>query len=222
METLPLFYWFKGLHMKTELILRNSFKKDVVVWFTLGVTPGCLQDISKVPFIKKIVSSLVGAFPLKPGEETDPYAPDLLGFNGNLAFGARPLNCPTLTTPRGINLFEFILNNAFQPGQPQETVNISCVAGINCKIRAELGGESWNAGPNHPSVEAIENGRMYDNTGRVGVFPYGCDNCTSSDSPPQCPDHPPFEKPQHDKICTVQRDAIKSGGIILVTFLGDI
>jgi hypothetical protein len=170
--------------------------------------------------VTSILSPLVGSFLLKSGEKTLAYAPEKLGFNGNLAFGTQPQNCPTPSYPNGVNLFEFILNNAFQSGQPQETVDISCVAGVNARIRADVGGDEWNAGPTFPRVLAIENGAIGTNTGRVGVYPVGCDTCISSTNPPSCPNPPPYETPQAEAICNVQRTAKHHGGIVLVTYLG--
>jgi hypothetical protein len=206
--------------MNTQLQICNGTRRPVLVFITLGATPGCIQDVSKIPFVTKVLSPLVGSFVMKPKEILKAFAPGNLGFNGNLSFGTQPLNCPVPAFPRGVNLFEFILNNSFQPGNPQETVDISCVAGVNCLIKAELSGPAWNASPLHPNVLVISNGKMGTNTGRVGVFPYGCDNCTASVSPPDCPGHAPYENPQANPICNVQRAASSNGGLVRVTFLG--
>lgn len=209
--------------LKTQLVIVNGDSKNpVTVFVTLGATPGCLQDVSKIPFIKHVIAPLAGSFVLKPGESVGPYAPDRLGFNGNLSFGTQPLNCPTPQFPNGVSIFEFILNNGFQAGSPQETVDISCVAGVNCLIRSQLSGPVWNAGATQPNVGAIENGKMGSNPGRVGVYPYGCDTCTSISSPPVCPGHPPYETPQKEPICNVQRNAKVNGGLVKVTFLGSV
>lgn len=207
--------------MKTQLQIINHDRNPVTVWLTLGATPGCIQDVSKIPFIQNVLAPLVGSFILAPGQPIAPYAPNDLGFNGNLSFNTQPMNCPTQQYPLGINIFEFIINNGFQAGNPQETIDISCVAGVNCLIKAELlGGPEWNAGPTQPKVTLIENGKMNTNTGRVGVFPYGCDNCTVITSPPICPGHPPYEKPQKEAICNVQRNARQPGGLVKVSYLG--
>lgn len=207
--------------MQTQLQVINAAKKPVTVWLTLGATPGCLQDVSKVPFITKVYNDLAGSFVLQPAGLTKPFAPENLGFNGNLSFNTPPLNCPTRQLPNGVNLFEFILNNGFQAGNPQETIDISCVAGVNCLLKVQLlGGPVWNAGSTQPKVVSFANGKMQTNSGRVGVFPYGCDNCTASVSPPVCPGHPPYEQPQAQPICNVQRNAKKPGGLVKVGFLG--
>lgn len=208
--------------MNTKLAVKNGSSGDIEVWVTLGATPGCLQDVSKIPFVTNVLSSLVGSFKLKLGHRTPDYAPEGLGFNGNLSFGTQPQNCPTSQCPNGVNLFEFILNNGFQAGSPQETVDISCVAGVNCKIQAELGGADWNAGPTMPRIKRIKNGPIGTNTGRAGVYPVGCDTCISSTNPPVCPNPPPYETPQANAICNIQRPAANHGGVVLVTYLGAI
>ena len=99
------------------------------------------------------------------------------------------------------------------------------MAGVNSLLQFGLtGGCAWNAGSDHPNITSFENKKIGDNVGQIGVFPYGCDNCTSSDNPPQCP-APPVGAPsppvpQTEKICLVQRDASQAGGTVLVTFQG--
>ena len=217
--------------MLTKIGLANRTSEDVTVFLTLGATPGCLQDVSKVPWIKNVLNSLQGSFILPQHSSIAAFAPKDMGFNGNLSFGTTPQNCPTPSFPKGVNLFEFIVNNAFQGANAQETVNISCVAGINawiaamlCEILEDHGGKGatlpWNAGPGYPDVGHFENGPFGTNTGRVGVFPVGCDDCTASVSPPQCANKLPYEKPQSEAICTVQRNASGSGGLVIVEYYG--
>jgi hypothetical protein len=207
--------------MQTQLVIRNASKKPVTVWITLGATPGCLQDVTQIPYVTS-GTGLVGSFVLNSKQVTAAYAPAVLGFNANLSFNTQPLNCPCDAMPYGVNLFEFIINNGFQPAGSQETVDISCVAGVNCIIMAELSGATWNAGPTQPNVTKIQNGVPPTNTGKVGVYPFGCDTCTSITAPPSCPSQPwPYETPQTDAICNVQRDATgPCGGIVKVTYLG--
>jgi hypothetical protein len=119
-----------------------------------------------------------------------------------------------------VNIFEFIINNEFQSGTPQETVDISCVAGVNCTLMASLGGKAWNAGVTQPRVRTIGNGESGSNTGRIGVYPIGCDICTGSQNPPSCPNPPTYENPQAAAICNVQRDAVNQGGLVIVDYWG--
>jgi hypothetical protein len=170
------------------------------------------------------VNRLQGWFLLADGM-TKAYAPPQgQGVSGNFAFGSPPLNCPTNEYTNGINLAEFILNNSFQGPGAQETIDISCVAGANALIAfAMSGGGGWNAGDSQPAVSQFANKPLDQNTGLVGVFPCGCDNCTSRANPPQpsCPPSPPppaYEDCQSQPICNVQRDAANSGGDVEVIF----
>ena len=96
--------------------------------------------------------------------------------------------------------------------------------GANALIAfAMSGGARWNAGSSHPAVSQFANKPLGQNTGLVGVFPCGCDNCTSRANPPQpsCPKSPPppaYEDFQPQPICNVQRDATNSGGDVEVIF----
>lgn len=212
--------------MTTKLRIWNRTDSEVQVWITLGTTPGCLQDISEIPWITAIVNPLVGYFILDPYEVTSEYAPAGLGFNGNISFNTPPLNCCADEFPEGVNIFEFILNNGFQSGAPQETVDISCVAGVHCLIECSLlDGEyangTWNAGNSVPIVREFSNSVMRENN-RVGVFPYGCDVCTGSQNPPCCEACLPFDVPQIENVCNVQRDALLTGGCVEVAYCGEI
>ncbi len=162
-----------------------------------------------------------------PGGATKAYAPPQgQGINGNFTFGSPPLNCPTEQYRSGINLAEFILNNSFQGSGAQELIDISCVPGTNALIAfAMSGGGTWNAGSSQPNVSQFANKPLGQNTGLVGVYPCGCDNCTSRADPPQrhCPASPPppaYEACQSQPICNVQRDATNSGGEVEVVFHG--
>jgi hypothetical protein len=204
----------------TRIRVVNETDKAVVVWLSLGATNGCLQNIGQVPFITDSVAPLKGYFTLAPHDSTIDYAPDNMGYNGEFSFDTVALTCAIPRYPFGINIFEFIVNisNAPYPN-PQETVEISCVDGANCIISGKfLGGEDWNASSMYPKVDSIWNKGIRNNSGQIGVFPFGCDDCTSSVNPP-------CGKNDKDKqkypICTVQRNAIGSGGgIIRVSYKG--
>lgn len=206
----------------TRIRVVNETDSAVVVWLSLGATNGCLQDIGQVPFITDSVAPLKGYFTLQAHDSTIDYAPALgTGFNGEFSFDTVALTCALPPRyPFGINIFEFIVNisNAPYPN-PQETVEISCVDGANCMISGKfIGGESWNASSMYPKVDSIWNKGIHNNSGQIGVFPFGCDDCTKSVNPP-------CGKNDKDKqkypICTVQRNAIGSkGGIVRVAYKG--
>ncbi len=197
----------------------NHTKDSVLVWVTLGATPGCLQDVTKIPFVTS-GSGLVGSFYLAAGDSTIWYAPDSVGFNGVFSFNYQPDNCPAPTYPNGINQYEFIVNNAFQAGQPQESINISCVHGVNCVIRVDIiTSNPFNAGSKVPVVESFANTLDRNQLGIPGVYPYACTHCTDYIGAPGCISTPqPVSKEQ---ICQVQRPANQSGGMIKVIYLGN-
>ena len=205
----------------TLMQIKNDSKDSVLVYVTLGTTWGCLQNVLLVPYVTDTVPGqrgLQGTFILAPGDSTISWAPDTLGYNGVISFNHAPDNCPAPSYTNGLNQFEFIINNSFQPGSPQETVDISCVHGVNCVIRVKLETESsWNAGPSFPSIQGFANTMDKNQIGTPGIYPYGCDTCTASKSPPSCI---PLPQPaQKNKICNVQRDACLSGGIVYVIYL---
>lgn len=210
--------------VNTLMTIKNDSKDSVLVYVTLGTTWGCIQNVLDIPFVSDTVPGqrgLQGTFILAPKDSTLLWAPDSLGYNGVISFNYAPDNCPAPSYTNGLNQFEFIINNSFQPGNPQETVDISCVHGTNCVIRVNLNTESsWNAGPSFPGIQSFANTRDKNQIGTPGVYPYGCDTCTASKSPPTCI---PLPQPaQKTKICNVQRDAALSGGVIKVIYLGAI
>jgi hypothetical protein len=209
---------------QTALHLSNGTDQDVQVWITLGLTPGCIQNVADLPWGITKINNLQGWFIL-PKQFSAWYTPKPgVGFNGNLTFASPPLNCPNDSFPYGVNVAEFILNNSFQPGIPQETIEISAVAGVNAFIQFSMtGGGKWNAGSNYPNVTEFANKGLYENVGQVGVYPYGCDVCTQSQAPPYCPGPPtppPYGGCQSEPICNVQRDASTAGGTVTITFMG--
>lgn len=112
-------------------------------------------------------------------------------------------------------------NNGFQESNPQETVDISCVCGVNSAIRAYLhGGENWNASPLYPKVDSIYNSTKFANSSLIGVYPYACDTCTGAKSPPECT-HKDEKDKQKNAICNVQRNAKTSkGGVVRLFYKG--
>ncbi len=203
----------------TTLKVQNSSDEDITVWLTLGNIPGYVTSVNGIFGIATI--GLQGSFILKAGETAEYTSEEPI--SGNISFGTAPENCPTSEYPNGINIFEFCLNNYGQEDNAQETIDVSNVAGISSIIKVTLsGGGAWNAGSDNPNITTFQNDELYKNTGLIGVFPYGCDNCTSSDNPPVCLGHPAYETPQALPICNVQRNADSNGGIITVEFVGSL
>ena len=205
----------------TTLHARNDSDKSVTVYITLGMPPGCVHDVAQitgVPIVR--LQPLMGHFELAPKQLVTLTAPAGMGFNGNFSFNTPPLNCPTPSLPDGVVLAEFIINNGFQQ-YGQETIDISCVAGSNALLAFEMSATDWTSNFGKiTSIQKIENGTRLDNTGRVGVFPYGCDNCTSSDNPPTCVGKQ-SQYANKEPICNVQRPANNNqGGTLTVVYKG--
>ena len=218
--------------MTTTLECYNETATTVTVWLTLGDVAGCVEHVLDVrithpagrgaPYRVPVALSnrLQGWFGALPHTTYTLTAPSPLGISGNISIGTPPINCPTPDFPHGVNLAEFILNNGFQTNG-QETTDISCVCGANSRLQIKLSASDWSAnGGAMPSIGTIVNGTWDDNTGRVGVFPYGCDDCTSSVSPPICIGLQPSFANAYP-ICTVQRPALyNAGGTVEITYRG--
>jgi hypothetical protein len=197
----------------TELVLVNSSDDTVLVYLTLSGYPAGdsvhVQDVNGIFGCTQ--TGLVGSFYMAPN--------DTLGytssqwFSGNVSFGGQPINCFTPEFPTGVNPFEFNLNCN------QESIDISAIGGVNCILNVDLLlGPNWQATPSHPDVRSFYNDTMYANTGLVGVYPYGCTNCTNAAGKQPC--QTPCEDPNTEPICNPTRAAGVKGGIVMVTFKG--
>lgn len=203
----------------TELLVVNGTDSSVVVYLTLGADTNYVTNVNGIYGITS--NGLQGSFILGANDTVSYTSICGKGFNGNLSFGGAPNNCPdTVAFPLGMNIFEFALNNNFA-GIPnaQETIDISCVSGVNCKITCNLSENNWNAGGDTSKFTSFGNSYLYDNVGRVGVFPFGCDSCILIKNPPTCLNKK-FSEPQKKSICQVMRDATKKGGDIYVIYGG--
>ena len=200
----------------------NFTKDSVLVYVTVGATPGCLQNVMDVAWVTDSVpgqKGMQGTFVLAPGDSTTAYAPDSLGFNGVISFNSPPNNCPdTVQFPTGVNQYEFMINNAYQGANAQESANISAVHGVNCVIRVDyVTLNPFNAGPTIPVIQSYAN-TLDRNALIAGVYPFGCDTCTGTKTPLPCIKYP---QPAHkNSVCQTQRNAAQSGGLIKVIYLG--
>ena len=198
----------------TELALVNSSQDSVLVYLTLSGYPAAdsaiyVQNVNGIFGCTQ--TGLVGSFWI-PSKDTVSYT-STKWFSGNVSFGAQPLNCTTTAWPTGVNPFEFNLNNG------QESIDISAMGGVNCLLSVELiGGPQWQASPSHPDVRLFYNDSMWHNTGLIGVYPYGCTNCTNTEGKQPC--QTPNERPNSEPICTPTRSANVHGGTVLVKFKG--
>ncbi len=211
----------------TEFKIKNNWNHSVKVYLTLGVGTGFISNINDIPFITNVTNPHQGYFTLDAGAGVSYSPPEGMTFSGNVCFNTPPINCPTNDFPLASNLGEFSLNNYAQNPNNQETIDISNVAGANSYMEFSLeGGGTWNAGSTQPTVTSFKNGKLGDNVGQVGVYPFACDDCTASVSPPTCSStpegapNPPV--PQKDAICNVQRASAAAGGTVTLSYLGPI
>lgn len=203
----------------STLFVANESLDTVDVWLTLSVFNDSVTASKYIQQVDGIFgmtgSEPFGSFKLPPGD-TLSYTPDK-AISGNLCFGTQPLNCPNPKWPRATNIFEFALNNNLAPAS-QETVEISCVAGVNCIMEGFLVGPGWTVTTGIDTVRTFINGPFGNNRNRYGVFPTGCTDCTDQNGAPLCDPLVPFEKPNKNKICLLQRPASIGGGEIYCTF----
>eukprot|EP00731_Ephydatia_muelleri_P025560 Em0017g643a len=209
--------------MSTTLSVTNRSNKDVLTFITLGTTNGCVQNVSELKFSDSSIhltplDHLKGKFTIPAGKSTGISAPSGQGINGNVTFGTPPMNGPTPDLPHGVNPAEFIINNGFQPNG-QETIDISGVTGANAIVSMSVTADDWTSNGGKVKVKSFENNEWKQNTGIVGVFPYSCDNCTSSDNPPpEVGKHPEFRN--QEPICNVQHPANHNkGGNVDIAFI---
>lgn len=204
----------------TSLCVINTTKDTVTTYLTLGSIGDTNYVQSTVGIFGISTIGAQGSFTLFPSDTLVYMSPIGKGFNGNLSFDTPPMNCPDTTQyPNGINIFEFALNNNFAPNS-QETVDISCVSGVNCYLSCSMiNGGFWNNGTD--TLSFFGNNDLYKNTGLSGVFPFGCDSCIGiTPHTPYCAGHKPYATPQKTKICNVQRNSNANGGVVIVRFSG--
>lgn len=201
---------------KTELVVVNGDTTDVLVYLTLGggYDSMWVQDVRGIFGIKD--SGLVGSFVLGAGDSLR-YSPTG-AISGQFCFNGQAYQCLGDSLYTGSTLTEFCLNNAGTVKNAQETVDISCVAGVSYLASMDMiGGGIWTANyVGFDSVSHIENSIFGRNANRVGVYPVGCDDCDSSVAPPKCVVP---ETPSKCAICQVQRDAKRAGGVVIVKYI---
>lgn len=196
----------------TELRVVNNSQDSILLFLTLSGY-NYPQDTLYVQNVNGIFgcsqTGLQGSVWLKANDSLSYISTKYL--SGNISFGVAPLNCPDSVWKTGMNLFEFNLN------EPQESIDISCMAGVNCILKCNLiGGPNWLA-DTCLNARVLQNDTMYNNTNRVGVYPYGCTNCTNTQGKQTC--QTPSETPNTYNICNPTRAKNKRGGIVRLAFL---
>lgn len=211
---------------QTTLAVFNSTGKPVQVWITLAKGNDYMSKVENIPFVKHVDpnNSAQGHFELEAGKTVTYTSPPGFIFSGNVCFGSMPLNCipdKSFKFQSGLNLAEFTLNIS----GGDETIDISGVYGTNAFIKWSIeGGGQWNAGRSHPNVTSFSNRVIGKNIGRIGVFPYGCTDCTNSEGFVPCgiiPSGAPNPIVcQSEPICNVQRNSTGRGGRATIIFNG--
>lgn len=205
----------------TTLKIINGTSDPVDIYFTLGTNDGNVTT-ADMSFLTSIYDAQKGMFTLGANATQEYTNPEGKNFNGHFAIGAYALNCPDRTLfPNGQSLFEFFLNVPVATGA-FETCDISCVYGCNAHFSYTMngGGAGWTVDNGKQTFTSGSNLPLNENTNRVGVFPYGCQFCTSRANPTS-PCGPAFtNQPSSSPICQAMRDAAKAGGTVEVTYKG--
>lgn len=197
-------------------VVNGSDQDTITVYLTLGVKDGYVDDVNGIFGISS-TKKTQGSFILYPND-TVSYTSSK-PFQANISFNAAPLNCP-YPAP---TLYEVVLNNCGTATNAQETVDISCVAGVSTIGSISMtGGGNWTDNVKSDSITKIQNQDVYHNTGLSGVFPYGCTNCVNTGGAPECDNSPDYATPNSEHLCTVQRNAKNSGGIVTITYLSTV
>lgn len=199
----------------TTLQVSNPTSDTVIVYLTLDENGSdWVEDVNGIFGIVSNKKSQ-GAFILLP-KKTVSYK-SKKPFSGNISFFDAPINCP-FPSP---TLYEFCLNNYKTIKDAQETVDISCVYGVTTIGSFTLeGGGIWNSGQND-TIKHIQNDLLYKNTGKAGIFPYGCTTCIGREGMLKCSNQKKYEKVNLKNICTVQRDSKNSGGTVTITYISN-
>lgn len=236
---------------QTTLIAYNASSSPVTVYITLGADSNTyfVQDVSSINFVAKPASppvtisgsGLVGTFTLAAGQQAAYTTPAGYAVSGRFTFGAPASLCPTGENPNGVNIAEFTLNTNTDnfTGDNFESLDISCVNGVNCKLVCKMtGGGNWATtptnnnpqNPNNQNVTKFGNADLLGgpsmnvnlNAGLVGVYPPGCDDCTSSVNP-GCAYWTTFAGTYGSspyQTCEVTRNATtSSGGTVKFSFI---
>ena len=190
---------------KTAVCVKNGSGKPVVVYLTLGGGGGWVSDVYGIFGIKAHGTS--GSFSLNANDSVSYTSAD--PFRGNISFDSPAMNCVT-------NIFEVAVNNySMRHPSYQETLEISCVGGVNCIGKMRMyGGGKWIATTGYENIKEIHNDTIGANAGLIGVYPFGCTNCDSAVNPPIC--GTPAEACQTLPICNISRNARRSGGKITI------
>lgn len=198
----------------TSIVVKNLNERDTVLcYLTLGNKKGFKANVNGIFGISNDKNYLQGSFYLAPNDSVVYTGHKGIPIQGNVSFWIPPSNC------QPVNLFEFCLNNKKTVKNAQETVDISCMSGVNGYGSIELvGGGKWTDNYKDNNVCIISKQSTYNNNSISGVYPYGCPYCVKNMDAPDCIKKP--SKPNKHNICQVQRNAKYSGGTVCINYIG--
>ena len=146
-------------------------------------------------------------------------------YGAVVSFGADNYGCEAAIShgwQYGVNIFEFTVNT---PSTGNESTDLSCLDGLNSFLMLTVSDTSnWIAGGNVFKNPAKNCFPLERNCGIVGVYPYHCDVCIDTLTPP----HPvcfPWINPEKScsnnpvNNCQLDRATVR-GGNITCEFLG--
>jgi hypothetical protein len=213
----------------TNLVVKNNTDSPVPVLITLGAGYG-INSVTQLPASWHITphpdgTNLKGSFTL-PANSSVAFNSGANSFSGNVAFGPTfaAMGCGgSACYPNATNLAEFTLN------YPGETVDISCVNGVNAFISYQLsGGATWTDNVSPAAVSSFANKAMGQNANIPGVYGWQATTCTGNPNPPNptadCPapnDAPGASELSSAESCNVQRKGdAPFGGTVTIIFNG--
>lgn len=139
-----------------------------------------------------------------------------------ISFGADNFGCEAAIShgwQYGINIFEFTINT---PSTGNESTDLSCLDGLNSYLKMTVSDNiNWIAGGNIFTNPAENKWPLSNNCDIIGVYPYHCDVCCDTLTPPQ-PECFPFtgcSKTNDINNCQLDRVTVR-GGYIKCEFLG--
>ena len=213
----------------TDVIIKNSSKLDSVqVFVTLQSTESIvgkfgMDSTNFNPNSKNPDGSPVtckGVFWAYKGIEY--HLGDTATLYGAVvSFGADNYACDAAIShgwDYGINIFEFTVNT---PSTGNESTDLSCLDGLNVYMMLTVSDTvNWIAGGKTFKNPAMVNYPLSANCNIPGVYPYHCDVCIDTLSPPK-PVCFPFEGCSSNPVNNCQLDrATVRGGNIKCEFLG--
>ena len=142
-------------------------------------------------------------------------------YGAVVSFGADNYGCEAAIQngwQYGINIFEFTINT---PSNGNESTDLSCLDGLNSFLKLTVSDTlNWIAGGNVFKNPTQNTWPLENNCGIIGVYPYHCDVCIDTLTPP----HPvcfPFKECSKNSVNNCQLDrATVRGGKVTCEFLG--